>query len=325
MSDTRAREQLVAITGCGWVAPFAAGPWDEVVEFAAQNGGVTSETPFASIPDEFQERLHEMPAELKRDRGGWIAALGVEQAIASAGLELSALASEHVGFMLGSALTGLDGMIVFAEEVRKQSPRFVSPLHFPQTVGNYVAGAIARGYGVRGPNATFAGGVNAGLQAVVEAIGTLRADRARLIVAGGWDVLTEPLARGLTEVTPPKAEGACFVVLELLDSAKQRGGRPLAMLNAGNTADCHRRSCFGGGEGGDVRIDYWTGWSGASGGTTALLGGIAALHGYPIPVAVGGTNKGVRVESCKGLDSVSVQAFSDDADGPALKLRLDRP
>ena len=57
-------------------------------------------------------------------------------------------------------------MIRFAEEVRAQSPRFVSPIHFPETVGNYLAAALARGFGFRGPNLTLAGD-SAGMEAVV--------------------------------------------------------------------------------------------------------------------------------------------------------------
>jgi 3-oxoacyl-(acyl-carrier-protein) synthase len=128
-------------------------------------------------------------------------------------------------------------MMQFAREVKQQTPRFVSPLHFPQTVGNYAAGALARALKINGPNLTFGAGPHAGLAAVSEAAQLVKAGWADLFIAGGTDtvgtnLLPAMIDAGMVHTAGPfasrPAEGACFVTIESEAHARQRNARILA-------------------------------------------------------------------------------------------------
>ncbi len=188
--------QSIVLTGCGWVTPFAADSISDVLAAARQPACWT-------VPDERLDDFPDLSNELKHDRGAWMTAVALEHACRSASVELKSLDSGRVGLVLGCGLAGQLGMIDFADEVRQQSPRFVSPIHFPQTVGNYIAGALARGYDIRGPNITLASGATSGLDAIVEACSLLACGSADLVFAGGTEQLSKALAEGLSELGAP--------------------------------------------------------------------------------------------------------------------------
>lgn len=198
MSD----EQPILITGCGWVTPFASGCARDVVAALRKLPAdiapcVASPAPptdrFLSVPGADLQAFPDIPKEIRSDKGAWMTAVAIEFALRDAGLDRKSIPPERLGLVLGCALAGQIGMIQFAGEVREQSPRFVSPINFPQTVGNFIAGAIARGYDVRGPNLTLAAGTASGLDAVCEGCSLLQAGRADVLLAGGTDALTDTL------------------------------------------------------------------------------------------------------------------------------------
>lgn len=184
------------------------------------------------MPDEFLAGYPSLSAEIKQDKGAWIAAIAFEHARRQAALS-EAIPAERVGLVLGCALAGQLGMIAFANEVRQQSARFVSPIHFPQTVGNYVAGALARACNIRGPNSTIAAGLASGVDAIAQGCALLTADAADVVYAGGSDALSRDLAVGLAQPGMVLSEGACLFVLERRSGAASRGARPLAAVRRG--------------------------------------------------------------------------------------------
>lgn len=220
----------IVITGCGWVTPFAAGGIPQVLA-----GGQTCPDPstlergYWPVPDDLPKGYPHLSAEIRQDKGAWITAIAFEHARRQAAPPDS-LPAERVGMVLGCALAGQLGMITFANEVRAQSARFVSPIHFPQTVGNYIAGALARAYNIRGPNNTVAAGLASGLDAVIQGSALLTAGAADLIYAGGADALSRELAVGLAEPGVTLSEGACLFALERRADAAARGATPLAAI-----------------------------------------------------------------------------------------------
>ncbi len=248
----------VAITGCGWVTPFAAGSISQVLSGAEAIRGpkavrLTSEPIVGSrqsgsnpaseetcgahqsseswaIPNEWVDDYSNLSKELRLDKGAWIAAAALTHACQDASLEIESLVGERIGLILGCGLAGQLGMIGFAEEVRQQSPRFVSPIHFPQTVGNYIAGALARGFNIRGPNMTIASGPASGLDAIAEGCEHILSRRADVVFAGGAEPLSQTLAEGFAEPGVILSEGACFLVLEASDVAATRGVKALATV-----------------------------------------------------------------------------------------------
>ncbi|MFH0982491.1 MAG: beta-ketoacyl synthase N-terminal-like domain-containing protein [Planctomycetota bacterium] len=225
----------IVLTGCGWVTPFAAGSIATVLTAApeAAGRGPSAEDRYWAVPDSrLADRPH-LSKELTGNKGAWMTAVAFEHARREAGLQPNSVAPERIGLALGCALAGQLGMIEFANEVRQQTARFVSPIHFPQTVGNYVAGALARAYNLRGPNVTLSSGVASGLDALIEGCRLLRAGEADVVFAGGTDCMSDALALGLAEPGPdaPRlSEGACLFVLERAEHADRRGVAPLAAV-----------------------------------------------------------------------------------------------
>ena len=109
---------------------------------------------------------------------------------------------------------------------------FVSPIRFPQTVGNYPSGALARAYGVLGPNMTLASGDASGLDAMAEACGLLRRGETDIVLAGGADTVSTEMAEGLSDGDAVISEGACFFVMEAADHASQRQASVLATITS---------------------------------------------------------------------------------------------
>ncbi|MCH7839830.1 MAG: hypothetical protein IID38_06310 [Planctomycetes bacterium] len=211
-------QPVVGVLGCGLVTPYGAGAGiDLLSDDRPERCG--QESPYWSVPEQVLAGAAELAAEVRRDRTSWMAGVALALACRDAGVVLSDSPPERVALVLGCALAGQLGMIDFADEVRAQSPRFVSPIHFPQTVGNYTAGVLSRAFKIRGPNLTLSTGASAGLQAVANACSLLRDGLADLAIAGGVEVLSEGMVRGLggSQFGETNArvwsEGACIYLL----------------------------------------------------------------------------------------------------------------
>lgn len=231
----------IVITGCGWVTPFAHGNAAAVVAAAERAAPPPADARFWAVPDTFLAEFPHLTEEIRAEKGAWLAAIAIEHACREAGIVPANLDPTRIGMVLGCALAGQIGMIDFANEVREQSARFVSPIHFPQTVGNYIAGALARGYNIRGSNLTIAGGPLSGLDAVLEAASLLRRGGIDVVFAGGVECLTDPIVEGMDPGDAPPSEGACLFVLERESDAKQRGAKRSAQVDdqlAAAAAEC---------------------------------------------------------------------------------------
>jgi 3-oxoacyl-(acyl-carrier-protein) synthase len=285
----------VSLTGCGWVTPMAVGGVDDVLTAALHTGGAASREPGRwGISDDLLENAAGLSGELKRDRGAWMTGIAFLHACRDASLDVASVPSERVGLVLGSALAGQLGMIRFANEVREQSPRFVSPIHFPQTVGNYVSGALSRSFNIKGPNITLATGGASGLDALMEACAALSAGVVDVVIAGGTDEVSEELSRGLGDPGMVLSEGACLFVLERSEAARARGvcsratitdcgrlnsGEGLHRGRSGGIVSCG--SCL---EPGGIFIEHWTGRSFGSSGAAAAAAALGAAKGRIVPM-----------------------------------------
>lgn len=347
---------MVVITGCGWMTPLSAGSIDEVLRAARElgTGGGTKEVvkpahsapsvgrAIWAIPDERVSDYPSLSKELQRDKGAWMTAAALEHACADAAIVVASVDSTRVGLVLGCGLAGQIGMISFANEVRQQSARFVSPIHFPQTVGNYIAGALARGCDIRGPNVTLASGPASGLDALVEACGLLANGQADVVLAGGTEPLIAELADGFSETDIPLSEGACLFVLESASHAAGRGARPLAAVknwrytqassgedetHAGMGQAAKPRdgatsivSVAGTREIGAICIEHWIGRCIGAWGAAAVAAAIGAAGQHTVPVVESSRPASVSVrsfavEEIRGEDGTVSASVIADADG----------
>lgn len=228
---TQLTDDSIVLSGCGWITPFAEGSITDILTEAASARQRRSDNDsFWAIPDQRIKQYPNLSKELQRDKGAWITAIAVEHAIRSATLDLASCDRTRVGVILGCGLAGQTGMIEFADEVRAQSVRFVSPIHFPQTVGNYIAAALARAYQLRGPNITLASGIASGLNAIIEACRMIDSGKVDILLAGGTERLSDSLALGLSQPNVTLSEGSCIFVIERFATASARGAKPLASL-----------------------------------------------------------------------------------------------
>ncbi|UCE59410.1 MAG: hypothetical protein JSU63_18450 [Phycisphaerales bacterium] len=338
---TKSENESTVITGCGWVTPIIAGTIDDVLSAYTDRESISpGDDGFAVVPETLRDAEFNLSPELKRDRGAWMAGVALEYARRGAVLSAESVPPERVGMVLGCALAGQLGMMDFAGEVREQTPRFVSPIHFPQTVGNYLAGALARAYAIRGPNSTIACGAASSLRAIIEAQGILAGGEADLVYAGGVEQFSEELACGLHEPDVCLSEGACWFVLERSDHAGSRGVTPLATLSdidvtrGGAGADGEDlegiRSSAGIEEENTIVIEHWIGRCLGGLGAAATAAAIGAVRGHPLPLLARCDPRETVISRCTptrdatSRDTVAASVTADAGSGrrTAIGLRI---
>ena len=253
------------ITGIGYVSPFGVGGYDLVAEVLKANvsaiqpltsfptAGLTSclgaEIPAAFLPETEEAR--------RWSRLSHMTVLACRQAVAEAGLYDSA-ALGQTGLVVGSQFGDLRSTEAFYLGFLRKGPLGLSPLLFPSTVMNTMAGVTSIALGLKGPMFTLNQSGVAGELAVARALALLRAGRASVVIACGVDELFPLLYETLVRLQVPSprgsgteacrpfdqrhngpvlGEGATAVVLELPEHAQMRGAPMLAEV---------RSACWGG-------------------------------------------------------------------------------
>ena len=132
------------------------------------------------------------------DRATALAVVCCRDALADAGLSLDGATRGRVGVSLGTSLGSFKSTSDYSRDTLVQDkPYLVNPMLFPNTVMNCAAGQVAIRLGLRGINATIAGGPLAFLNALRYA--------ANVIDCGYADVM---LTGAVEEYTPHRAWAA---------------------------------------------------------------------------------------------------------------------
>jgi 3-oxoacyl-(acyl-carrier-protein) synthase len=220
----------VVITGIGPFAPHAAQLFRlDVV------GGYLQHEAGAAVLRIKDDATVEVPANLRQmDRLGRIALTAAELALADAKLDVSTLDPEDIGIALGSGYGCLASNADYLDGIREKGPRRGNPIVFQNTVSNAATGYISLAKGIRGPNATMCSGWIAGLEALDFGVYQIADGRVTTMIVGGVDQVFPALVDGLSGSgrTAVLSEGSCFLVLEELDSARERGARIYAEIVA---------------------------------------------------------------------------------------------
>ena len=263
---------LAVITGIGCVSPFGVGGYALVADVLRTNrsalGAITgfpttglsrhlgAEVPAAYLPDGEETR-----------RWGRLSAMTVtacRQAVTDARLHDPDRLSQ-AGLVIGSEYGDLRSTEAFALGFLRKGPLGLSPLLFPNTVMNAMAGNTSIALGIKGPMLTLNHHGVAGDVAVARAVTLITAGRTPVAIACGVDelfpLLYETLARlkvpsprdGRAEACLPfdqrhngpiLGEGATALVLESPAYAQARGARILAEVRGvgwgGQPARPHR-------------------------------------------------------------------------------------
>src|SRR5215470_13289038 len=253
------------ITGIGCTSPFGVGGYALVTDVLQANASAIR--PIAGFPtDGLSSRLGaEIPAaclpvteEGRRwSRLSQMTVLACRQAVTEAGLCGSDIL-QHTGLVVGSEFGDLRSTEAFSLGFLRKGPLGLSPLLFPSTVMNTMAGTTSIALGLKGPMLTLNQSGVAGEVAIMRALMLLHAERAPAVIACGVDELFPPLYETLVQFQvlspcghgeevcrpfdqrhngPVLGEGATAVVLESPAHARARGAPILAEV---------RSLCWGG-------------------------------------------------------------------------------
>lgn len=248
------------ITGVGCVSPFGVGGYPFIADVLEANAtairplrnfptdGLTShlgaEILPTSLPDTDETR--------RWSRLSYMTVVACRQAVADAGLS-GAEALQSAGLVVGSEFGDLRSTEALIVGFLRKGPVGLSPLLFPSTVMNAMAGTTSIALGLKGPMLTVNQPGIAGELALARAVTLLAAERAPVVIACGVDELFPLLYATLVKLHVPSprdagpeacrpfdqrhngpilGEGATAVVLETAASAQARGAPILAEVTS---------------------------------------------------------------------------------------------
>ncbi|WP_186596093.1 beta-ketoacyl-ACP synthase II [Synechococcus sp. PROS-7-1] len=265
--------QRVVVTGLGAVTPIGnsvADYWDALTSGRNGVAGITlfdaSEHAcrFAAEVKAFDPTGFIEPKDAKRwDRFCKFGVVAAKQALADAGLAITADNADRVGIIIGSGVGGLLTMETQAHVLEGKGPGRVSPFTVPMMIPNMATGLAAIAVGAKGPSSAVATACAAGSNAIGDAFRLLQLGKADAMLCGGAESAITPL--GVAGFASAKAlsfrnddpatasrpfdrerdgfvigEGAGMLVLETLSHAEARGASILAeVVGYGTTCDAH--------------------------------------------------------------------------------------
>jgi len=183
------------------------------------------------------------------------------QALEDSGLEITDENARRVGACIGSGIGGLPGIEQAYQSYLDGGARKVSPFFVPGNIINMVAGNLSIRYGLKGPNYAMVTACSTGAHCISNAARMIERGDVDAMIAGGSEFATSYTGLGgfasakalsTRNDDPEKAsrpwdterdgfvlsDGAGIVVLEEMESAKQRGAKIYAELaGAGMSSD----------------------------------------------------------------------------------------
>ena len=170
---------------------------------------------------------------------------------------------ETTGVIIG---TGIGGIEIFEEQYTNMTVKGftrMSPFTIPAMIGNMASGNVAIYYGAQGPNKSVNTACSAGTHAIGDGFEIIKSGRAKAMIVGGTEASITPFALNAfagmkalsTRNDSPKTasrpftadrdgfvmgEGAGVLILEELETAKQRGAKIYAeIVGYGETCDAY--------------------------------------------------------------------------------------
>ncbi|HAY3539650.1 beta-ketoacyl-ACP synthase II [Elizabethkingia anophelis] len=188
------------------------------------------------------------------------ALVAVEESVKNGNIDFEKMNRNRIGVIWGS---GNGGIETFQQQMTEYisgdgTPRF-SPFFIPKMIVDIASGVISIKYGLRGVNFTTVSACATSNTAIIDAYNYIKWNKADMIITGGSEAaITESSVGGFnsskalsTNNENPQAasrpfdvdrdgfvigEGAGAVILEELESAKQRGANIIAEIVGGGMA-----------------------------------------------------------------------------------------
>ncbi len=184
-----------------------------------------------------------------------------ECALSGSGLKITPENEERVGVYIGSGIGGFEVIEREHRTLLEQGPRRLSPFFIPATIINLASGYVSIRSGAKGPNSATATACTTSAHSIGDSYKIIQRGDADAMICGGTEACITPLGVGgfaamralSTRNDDPQhasrpwdkdrdgfviGEGAGILLLEDLESAKQRGANILAeMVGYGMSGD----------------------------------------------------------------------------------------
>jgi 3-oxoacyl-[acyl-carrier-protein] synthase II len=263
----------VVVTGLGLICAVGNTTEETWKNLLAGKGGVTRITQFDSSqfacqiaaevknfdPLQFVEKK-----ELKKmGRFIHLALAATDEAMKSAGLQVTEEIAPRVGVHIGSGIGGFDVIEREHSNLLNGGPRKISPFFIPAAIVNLAAGHVSIRYKAKGPNEATCTACTSSAHSVGDAFKIIARCDAEVMIAGGTEAAITPMGVGgfaamralsTRNDAPEKAsrpwdvardgfvigEGAGILILEDLEFARRRGAKILAeIVGYGMSGDAH--------------------------------------------------------------------------------------
>ena len=263
----------VVVTGLGLITSLGndlASSWEAMCQGKSGVSEITSfdtsqyRVHFAAQIKDFDPTLYMDRKEARRnDPYEQLAIASSKQALAHAGLQITAENGDDIGVYIGSGIGGLVTLHDQFEVLHFKGPDRISPFFINMMIVDGAPGIVSILTGAKGPNFAIVSACATSANTIGEAWETIRRGDARAMIAGGAEKGTTPIAMASFDnmhaisrrnddpqgASRPfdatrngfvMGEGAGILILEDLDFAKDRGANILAeLVGYGSTGDAY--------------------------------------------------------------------------------------
>lgn len=263
----------VVVTGIGVVSPLGLdrkSTWKALLAGESGIGRISSfdtegyETHIAAEVKGFEPAAYVGKKQARRmDRFVQLASAAALEAVEQSELKIVPENSTRVSVMISS---GIGGIMTLSEQIgvlNERGPSRVSPFLVPMMLPDMASGQVSIMMGAKGPNYSTVSACSSGADAIGQAFEALQQGDADVVLAGGAEAAICPIGVAgfnscmalSTRNDDPKAasrpfdvdrdgfvlgEGAAVLILETMDSAVNRGAKPIAeLVGYGSTADAN--------------------------------------------------------------------------------------
>jgi 3-oxoacyl-[acyl-carrier-protein] synthase II len=263
----------VVVTGLGLITSLGndlASSWEALCQGKSGVSEITSfdtsqyRVHFAAQIKDFDPTLYMDRKEARRnDPYEQLAIASSKQALAHAGLQITAENGDDIGVYIGSGIGGLVTLHDQFEVLHFKGPDRISPFFINMMIVDGAPGIVSILTGAKGPNFAIVSACATSANTIGEAWETIRRGDARAMIAGGAEKGTTPIAMASFDnmhaisrrnddpqgASRPfdatrngfvMGEGAGILILEDLDFARDRGANILAeLVGYGSTGDAY--------------------------------------------------------------------------------------
>ncbi|MBN2077177.1 MAG: beta-ketoacyl-ACP synthase II [Dehalococcoidales bacterium] len=255
----------VVITGIGCFSPLGHNidtTWQNLID---GKSGISEITLFdasdldtkiaAEVKDFDINKYIDRKVSRRMDRFSQMSVAASMQAVEKSGIEINSDNEDQIGIIIGSGIGGLTTLYNQTKVLVEQGPSRVSPFLVPMMISDMAAAQVSITLGIKGVNLCTTSACSSSSDAIGVAYELLKRGDAQAAISGGSEAIINPL--GIASFSALKAlstrndapweasrpfdadrdgfvigEGACALILETLDHARNRGANILAEIIA---------------------------------------------------------------------------------------------